>query len=557
MDNIKTDIVFLYILNNFFVGGSGKNKWSSFKHNGPMLAPKYEPHEIPIKYNGIEVKLSPEAEEYATLYAKYIDTEYIKNKTFNKNFFKSWKPLIKNTIIKSLDLCDFTDIHNYLLKQKENKMLMSKEEKEKIKEKQKKEEEKYKIAFVDNKQEEVGNFKIEPPGIFIGRGCHPKLGTVKKRILPKDITINISKDSPIPGNDKKMWAKIIHSRENEWLASWKDDITGKIKYVWLSNKSSFKSQSDEEKFDKARKLKKKINEIREINNGNLTSKDKKKRQLSTALYLIDTLALRVGNEKSDDEADTVGVTSLRYEHIILKDNNNIKLDFLGKDSVRYEKIFQVSEIIYENFNDFMKNKKVGDDIFELVKSSDINEYIKEFDEKLTAKVFRTFNASEIFEQELRQVTEKYEKYNGNDKKDLIMVGFNKAAAKVAILCNHQKNVSKNFNESLSKINDNIKKIEGKIKEIKYSLKEKEGKNKTSLKEKLIKLKEKLIKEKVRKEIKIEMKNISTTTSRDNYIDPRITIAFLKKNKIEFNKAFNERTLEKFKWALSVPENWVF
>ena len=51
--------------------------------------------------------------------------------------------------------------------------------------------------------------------------------------------------------------------------------------------------------------------------------------------MIDKLALRVGNEKSEDEADTVGTCSLRVEHIKLEDNFNITFDFLGKDSMRY------------------------------------------------------------------------------------------------------------------------------------------------------------------------------------------------------------------------------
>ena len=33
--------------------------------------------------------------------------------------------------------------------------------------------------------------------------------------------------------------------------------------------------------------------------------------MGTAAYLIDKLALRVGNEKSEEEADTVGCCSLR------------------------------------------------------------------------------------------------------------------------------------------------------------------------------------------------------------------------------------------------------
>ena len=47
----------------------------------------------------------------------------------------------------------------------------------------------------------------------------------------------------------------------------------------------------------------------------LTSENLRLRMLGTATYLIDKLALRVGNEKDEDEADTVGCCSLRVEHI--------------------------------------------------------------------------------------------------------------------------------------------------------------------------------------------------------------------------------------------------
>jgi DNA topoisomerase-1 len=52
------------------------------------------------------------------------------------------------------------------------------------------------------------------------------------------------------------------------------------------------------------------------------------------------LALRAGNEKDEDEADTVGCCSLRVEHVKLhKEVEDIgdyvvEFDFLGKDSIR-------------------------------------------------------------------------------------------------------------------------------------------------------------------------------------------------------------------------------
>jgi DNA topoisomerase-1 len=247
-----------------------------------------------------------------------LNTEYIKSKTFNKNFFKSWKPTIKNLSvpIENLDLCDFSAIASYLEKQKDKKKLNKPQEKDSSLE------DKFKTAQVDGKPQPVGNNRMEPPGIFIGRGCHPKLGTIKKRIEPKDVILNLSKDAPVPPIPPEYtgskWKKIVHDNKAEWLAAWKDTITGKIKYVWLGAKSDFKAKSDEEKFDKARKLVKLINKIRQTNTLNLQSSDLHTAQLATALYFIDKLALRVGNEKGEDQADTVGVTSLRYEHITAK-----------------------------------------------------------------------------------------------------------------------------------------------------------------------------------------------------------------------------------------------
>ena len=67
----------------------------------------------------------------------------------------------------------------------------------------------------------------------------------------------------------------------------------------------------------------------------LSSTSNLERQLATAMWVIDRLALRVGNEKGGDEADTVGCCSLRVEHVALKGTDEVELDFLGKDSMRY------------------------------------------------------------------------------------------------------------------------------------------------------------------------------------------------------------------------------
>ena len=86
--------------------GGNVTKWTVFRHNGPMFPKPYKPHNIPIIVNGKEIKLEPEAEEVATLYAKYIKSNYMENNTFKKNFLKAIKKYLPLQI-NSLDDIDF------------------------------------------------------------------------------------------------------------------------------------------------------------------------------------------------------------------------------------------------------------------------------------------------------------------------------------------------------------------------------------------------------------------------------------------------------------------
>jgi DNA topoisomerase-1 len=519
-------------------GKNNKKRWDKLHHKGPLFPDEYQPHKVPIIFKKEKIVLPTEAEEFATIYSKYIDSEYIKNKKFNKNFWNDWSKYLKNTKITNLEDCDFSLIKKHVLEQKEKKMLLSSEEKQKMLEGKKIQEEPYLHAMIDGKKEKIGNFRIEPPGIFIGRGCHPLLGSIKPRLTPSDVILNLSKDAPIPNSPLgNKWSEIIHNQYVDWLASYPDNISGKTKYIWLSASSSWKMENDKEKFDLARKLKRKIKEIRSKYNELLTSKDLDLKQLATCIYFIDYLALRVGNEKGEEEADTVGITSLRVEHISLMDDLHIKLDFLGKDSVRFVKVIKVNEQVYNNLVEFIKNKSKSDDIFDKINTNDINKYLQSLMEDLTAKVFRTFNASSLFNYELNNVTIK-SNMNEDDKFNFLLNTFNQANIKVAQLCNHQKNVQKNFKEQITKLDEEIDKV-------------KEDKSKEKKKSRISKLNNKIKKLKAKKELKLELKNISLGTSKINYIDPRITIAWIKKHEFPVEKIFSETLREKFKWAFEV------
>jgi len=76
--------------------------------------------------------------------------------------------------------------------------------------------------------------------------------------------------------------------------------------------SSFKGISDRSKYNKAARLCGNIASIRKDYKKNLKNKDVSLREIATAMWVIDRLALRVGGEKdTSEEADTVGCCSLR------------------------------------------------------------------------------------------------------------------------------------------------------------------------------------------------------------------------------------------------------
>lgn len=85
------------------------------------------------------------------------------------------------------------------------------------------------------------------------------------------------------------------------------------------------------------------------------------------MYLIDRFALRAGNEKGEDEADTVGCCSLRFEHVTLEPPNKVTFDFLGKDSIRYLNTVEVDLQVFKNLKIFKRLPKTeGDMLFDRI-----------------------------------------------------------------------------------------------------------------------------------------------------------------------------------------------
>jgi len=263
--------------------------------------------------------------------------------------------------------------------------------------------------------------------------------------------INIGDNAPIPTpNIPGEWKRIQHDNTVTWLAHWKENVNGNSKYVFLAAGSTWKGQSDRQKFEKARELHKHVDVIRKDYTADLKSKVMADRQRATAMYLIDRLALRAGNEKGEEEADTVGCCSLRLEHVTLIPPSTIELRFLGKDSIMYEQEVEVDPQVFKNIKIFKADPKTDeDDLFDRLTTAGLNKHLSNYMKGLTAKVFRTYNASYTFQKQLQGTPAK-----GTVQEKIAW--YNKANKEVAILCNHQKSVSKGHETSMEKLGDKLR-----------------------------------------------------------------------------------------------------
>lgn len=603
-------------------------KWRSLEHKGPVLAPDYVPLPDRVKfyYDGKPFKLAEPAEEVAGFYARMLDHEYTSMETFNKNFFKDWRKEMnkqEKDLIQDLKKCNFKEMAEYFKEESEKRKAMSKEEKQAIKAQQDEITNEYGFCVVDGHKQKIANFRVEPPGLFRGRGQHPKMGKLKKRIRPEDIIINIGKGVSRPeAPSGHRWKEVRHDNTVSWLASWTENIMNNVKYVMLNPSSKAKSMKDFQKYEKARELKEHVDLIRKNYTNDFKAKEMLIRQRAVALYFIDRLALRAGNEKDEEQADTVGCCSLRIEHIKLteeiddgsdlsqgdtmsetsspikqvkvkkeKDSNstmndsqnhnnsnnnsidtstnhtnkkfksenngetshNIKymvaFDFLGKDSIRYENKVPVEKRVYKNLKHFIQGKSQTDELFDRLTTASLNKYLNSLMDGLTAKVFRTYNASKTLQDELDKRTDP--KMTPAEK----LLAYNRANRAVAVLCNHQRAPPKTHDKQMENLEQKIKEKEKQIKatkkELKQAKKDGDSKNKEKLTKRLETYKTQLHKLDIQRADKSENKTIALGTSKLNYLDPRITVAWCKKYDVPIDKVYNKTQREKFLWAIEM------
>ncbi|MDW0308378.1 MAG: DNA topoisomerase I [Nitrososphaeraceae archaeon] len=541
------------------------NKWTDLEHNGVAFPPEYVQRGINVKILGEIFFLNREQEELIYAWAKKKDTHYVKDPVFQGNFLSDFKKLLPErfTSVRNVDEIDMTEAFSLVdkeLKIKENEKIriksLTRDERRRISQEKKLEKEKLKAIYgkakIDGIEVDVANWLVEPPGIFMGRGLHPLRGRWKPRVTPKDVTLNLGQDASAPEGP---WKAIVHDHYSTWLASWIENLTGKRKYVWLHDSSYLRQDNDKAKYDTAKKLEYYISDIeKEIINQMLNSKDVTRKKIATVCYLIYKLAMRVGDEKDTDEADTIGASTLRVEHLKfpkLGDKVQIEFNFLGKDSVPWQKTLEISspdtKALYENLLFFMKGKNKSDEIFEDITSSKVNKFLRSIDKEnvpnLTAKVFRTCIATAIVKQHLSEPILKVNKNESEFKKVYVAKIANLQAA---ITCNHKKGIDpKNpaSKKAWEKFEQSLENKKEKIEQLRMELKEKKWKTE------LQKLRKEQRVEKLEFQIRLqkETRDYNLGTSLRNYIDPRVFKSWCDYVDLDWTKIYTSTLQRKFKW----------
>ena len=541
------------------------NKWTDLEHNGVAFPPEYVQRGINIKILGEIFFLNREQEELIYAWAKKKETHYVKDPVFQANFLSDFKKLLPErfTSVSNIDEIDMTEAFSLVDKEleiKENEKIriksLTRDERRRISQEKKLEKEKLKAIYgqakIDGIEVDVANWLVEPPGIFMGRGLHPLRGRWKPRVTPKDVTLNLGEDASAPEGP---WNAIVHDHYSTWLASWIENLTGKRKYVWLHDSSYLRQDNDKAKYDIAKKLEYYISDIeKEIINQMLNSKDVTRKKIATVCYLIYKLAMRVGDEKDTDEADTIGASTLRVEHLKfpkIGDKVHIEFNFLGKDSVPWQKTLEISspdtKALYENLLFFMKRKNASDEIFEDITSSKVNKFLRSIDKEnvpnLTAKVFRTCIATAIVKQHLSEPILKVNKNESEFKKVYVAKIANLQAA---ITCNHKKGIDpKNpaSKKAWEKFEQSLENKKEKIKQLRMELKEKKWKTE------LQKLRKEQRVEKLEFQIRLqkETRDYNLGTSLRNYIDPRVFKSWCDYVDLDWTKIYTSTLQRKFKW----------
>jgi DNA topoisomerase IB len=258
----------------------------------------------------------------------------------------------------------------------------------------------------------MSNSKLEIKRVDI----NPK--TKKKRFIYLDKKNNQIKDAETLTRLKKLnvppaYTNVkIAATSNNYLQAIGIDDKGRQQYIY--NKTFIDNQS-RNKYCALKNFGQNITKIRQdvrnvlLNDKPVTTKEK---IIALVIYILDNCKFRIGNIHYFNEHESHGVSTLQAKHLSFKSNNELNIEFIGKkgvnnqcilkDSVSIKLIKELSELTKKKkfSNSFLFNYLDENNNSQLIKPTDINNFLSEYHPDITLKMFRTWGANYIFLEEM-------------------------------------------------------------------------------------------------------------------------------------------------------------
>ena len=550
-------------------------------HNGVLFHDSFESKGF-NKINGTSISLL--AEQMLWMYSSYAFKEkYSKDDVFVENAWRDIKSQLPLDLQKLQFPNDFNELFLKMRAVNANLKLQKSEynklHKSEIDEKKKDEKEKYGYCYKNGEKTEISNPYVEDCRFFISRGN--LRGSWVSSVQPEDVEINASDDVPCTLNGHH-W-KHIELKNVDYIAKYKINVGfGKAyidKFVWLSVNSKDKQNDNLNKFEKARKLLLKIDDIEKQVIKDCSAKNQLKKENALITYIVLTFGIRIGNEHKNNirDNDVRGASTLCVENMHLHETNKISLNFKGKDSILFSETYDVNPTVYNAFKKQIEGKKSTDKIYDYANSVTVNDYLKSiYDGDISIKTFRTAKccltlAKEIQSRNWKNLTDKEFKNN-----------LMHCCLQTSLLLNHHKTITDEQKEklkdsSLDKLrnaeftmNKVIENSNKKIKNLKQAEKDfKSCLDGEFLNKKLVELelkeKEQLNKiksarkkyEDIQKEVqfKLDSQSINLSTSLNAYSQPKLPISLCKYADKDPSIIYSKNQLKKFEWAMNVNKDY--
>jgi DNA topoisomerase IB len=134
--------------------------------------------------------------------------------------------------------------------------------------------------------------------------------------------------------------------------------------------------------------------------------------IALVTYILDNCHFRIGNVHYFNEHESHGVSTLQPKHLTFKSNNLLEIEFIGKKGVNNQCVMkdalaiklmkELSELTKKNnyphsflfyYLDESRNQQ-------LIKPTDVNNFLSAYHPDITLKMFRTWGANYLFLEEM-------------------------------------------------------------------------------------------------------------------------------------------------------------